>query len=71
VGIWRIPNSDDGKGTRRKPIEEGDIRAKVRIFKNRREGTVGYWTMDHQDHYLKEVTLDDPYEDIVADDIDF
>lgn len=52
VGIWRIPNDDDGKSTRRKPINEDDVRAKVRVFKNRREGTLGAFTLDHVDHYL-------------------
>lgn len=54
IGVWRIGNDDDGSSTRRKPLEEDDTKSKVRVFKNRGEGTVGYWTMYHVDHYLTE-----------------
>ena len=54
IGVWRIPNDDDGHGTRRKEINEGDNKAKIRIFKNRRNGKLGSFTADHKDHYLTE-----------------
>jgi replicative DNA helicase len=54
VGVWRIPNDDDGDSSRRKPIEESDIKAKVRVFKNRREGKIGSFVMYHDSHYLSE-----------------
>lgn len=56
LGIWRIPNDDDGTKTRRKEINEHDVRSKVRVFKNRREGTQAAWVMDHQNHMLLEAS---------------
>jgi replicative DNA helicase len=55
VGVWRIPNDDDGSSTRRKALEDGDNKSKIRIFKNRREGTMGYVTAYHNDHMLVEI----------------
>lgn len=52
IGVWRIPNNDDGHGTRRKEINEDDIKTKVRVFKNRREGTMGWFVMYHDKHIL-------------------
>ncbi len=53
IGVWRIPN-DDSDSTRRKAIGEGDTRSKIRVFKNRREGTLGTLVADHKDHRLRE-----------------
>ena len=57
IGVWRIANSNDGMKTRRDEINEHDNKAKVRVFKNRREGTQGSFTMYHVDHYLSEEAL--------------
>lgn len=53
VGIWRVPNGDTG--SRRKELGESDNEAKVRIFKNRREGKVGTFKVRHKDHGLIEI----------------
>lgn len=55
VMIWRVPNDDELKNSRRKVIESDDAKAKVRIVKNRRTGTLGTWFMYHKSHYLEEV----------------
>src|SRR3990167_2846585 len=52
VGVWRVPNDELLMATRRKSLEEGDTKSKVRIFKNRRVGKQGSFFMYHQDHYL-------------------
>jgi len=54
IGVWRVPNDEELKGTRRKAINEDDTKAKVRIFKNRRTGKLGAWFMFHKDHSLEE-----------------
>lgn len=54
IGVWRIPNDDDGHGTRRKELSEGDNKSKIRIFKNRRSGKLGWFTAYHENHYLTE-----------------
>ena len=54
IGVWRISNSNDGTSPRRDTIEEEDNKAKIRVFKNRREGKQGFFTMYHADHYLTE-----------------
>lgn len=58
--IWRVRNQDD-LDTKRVPIDLGehDIRAKVRVAKNRREGKLGTFIMEHVDGLLTEITLDD------------
>lgn len=58
MGVWRIPNRDDGTMNRRNPIDEQDNKSKIRIFKNRRTGVLGSFVMYHRDHYLSE----DPFE---------
>lgn len=60
IGVWRIPNDDDGKSTRRKTMDENDNKTKVRVFKNRREGIQGSFVMYHANHYLSE----DPFEGV-------
>ncbi len=54
IGVWRIKNSNDGTKARREEIEETDNKTKVRLFKNRRNGTQGFFTMYHKNHYLTE-----------------
>lgn len=54
LGVWRIRNEDDGTNTRMKETEEADNKAKVRIFKNRREGKKGFFTAYHDHHYFSE-----------------
>lgn len=54
IGIWRIPNDDDGTSTRLKQINEKDNKSKIRVWKNRREGTLGFFTMYHRDGRLTE-----------------
>jgi len=53
IGVWRIANTDDGT-RRRGVVNEGDNKAKIRVFKNRSHGTQGYFTAYHKDHYLTE-----------------
>ncbi len=57
IMIWRIPNDDSGS-SRRKEINEGDNKAKIRIFKNRREGTLGFFTATHKDQKLSDDSED-------------
>lgn len=54
IGVWRIANSNDGTKSRRDEINEDDNKAKVRVFKNRRNGTQGFFVMYHVNHYLTE-----------------
>jgi replicative DNA helicase len=54
IGVWRIRNSNDGTKQRLEEIGEEDNKAKVRVFKNRRAGTLGFFTMYHKNHYLTE-----------------
>lgn len=54
VMVWRIPNDDTGS-SRRREINEGDSKAKIRVFKNRREGTLGYFVANHENHKLTEI----------------
>lgn len=50
LGVWRIPNSDDGTKRRKQPIGEDDNKAKIAIFKNRRTGKLGFFTAYHTNH---------------------
>jgi len=61
MGIWRVPNlkkdetmEQKVKVSRMKECGEDDNWSKVRIWKNRREGKLGFWFMTHKNHYLKE-----------------
>lgn len=54
IGIWRVPNSDELKASRRKEINETDIKAKVRVFKNRRNGIQGAFFVYHDNHIFSE-----------------
>jgi replicative DNA helicase len=55
IGVWRITNDADGSSTRRKEINQGDNRAKIRVFKNRRTGELGWFVALHKDHKLTEL----------------
>lgn len=59
IGVWRIPNVDDGSKTRRKDLAEGDNKAKVRVFKNRRTGVLGWFVTYHVNHKLGADPFDD------------
>lgn len=54
--VWRIKNDDDLETKRRpKNLDENDTRSKVRIVKNRREGKLGTFLMNHEHGMLKEI----------------
>lgn len=54
--VWRIANGDDLDTKKRpKALSEDDIRAKVRIVKNRREGRLGTFLMQHVNGALEEI----------------
>lgn len=56
VLVWRIANEDDLETKKRpKALKEDDIRAKVRIVKNRREGRLGTFLMQHVNGALEEI----------------
>lgn len=52
--VWRIKNGDEDKNRRPQKLDENDTYAKVRIVKNRREGKLGTFIMDHQNGLLTE-----------------
>lgn len=54
IGVWRIKNGNDGTKSRREELDEDDNKAKIRVFKNRSHGTLGFFTMYHKNHYLTE-----------------
>lgn len=56
VMVWRIRNQDDLNTTKRPDrLDENDTRAKVRVLKNRREGKLGTFLVDHEGGLLKEI----------------
>ena len=55
MGVWRVKNDSEPTNTILREIDEEDNQAKVRIWKNRRNGKVGFFFMEHQNHYLKEI----------------
>lgn len=57
IGVWRIKNTNDGSGTVMGDLDENDNRTKVRVWKNRRNGKLGYCVMEHKDHSLIELNL--------------
>lgn len=74
IGIWRIRNDNSGEKKKMEEIQEEDTRAKVRIWKNRREGTLGYWIMNHRNGLLVELDNQRLEEEIIQkeqDDIEF
>lgn len=62
VLVWRIRNDEDLENNRRpRDLGEMDTRAKVRIVKNRREGKLGTFLMDHKDGMLTELDIFSDY----------
>lgn len=58
VMVWRVKNEDKLESKKRpSDLSEIDMKAKVRLVKNRREGKLGTWFMNHEDGLLNEVTL--------------
>lgn len=59
--VWRVRNdaeiSDKPKDNKRQEIGEDDIKAKVRIVKNRRTGKLGTFFMQHENGLLNEPDL--------------
>lgn len=59
--VWRVPNEENNIGSaRRKPLSEGDNKAKVRLMKNRRVGKYGAWFMRHEHNALIDDSIDFP-----------
>jgi replicative DNA helicase len=55
IGIWRVANADtDLMSSRISVINESDSKSKIRVWKNRREGTRGAFYAFHMNHYLTE-----------------
>lgn len=54
VLVWRIKNGEENKNRRPESLSEEDTMAKVRVVKNRREGKLGTFIMDHKDGLLNE-----------------
>lgn len=55
VGVWRINNNEANPTKRPKDLREDDTWSKCKILKNRGEGTMGSWIMDHKNHRLVEI----------------
>ena len=63
--MWRVNTGDSHPKKRPKDLEEHDNWAKVKVLKNRGEGTMGWWIMSHVNHYLEEITSpDDEFDNI-------
>lgn len=59
MGVWRIPNAYSGRETTVGELGEGDTKTKVRVWKNRRNGTLGYFVMNFENKGLVEIPIDD------------
>jgi replicative DNA helicase len=60
VLVWRVRNEDPVDSKRRPAsLGEEDIKAKIRVVKNRRDGRLGTFLADHQNGILVEASLDD------------
>jgi len=55
IGVWRTKNGASFNETMMQAIGEEDTWAKMRVFKNRREGKLGGCMLDHKNHYLTEL----------------
>lgn len=53
--VWRIKNDEAEKSKRPTDLGENDTWSKVRVVKNRREGTLGTLLMEHKDGMLEEI----------------
>lgn len=54
--VWRVKNEAELDDKRRPDnLAEGDVKAKIRVVKNRREGRLGTFFMQHEDGLLNEV----------------
>lgn len=67
MGVWRVRNDQDPKSTRLEVIDEDDNQNKVRIWKNRRNGKLGYFFMEHKDHYLTEIDKTDKLDTFIKE----
>ena len=54
IMVWRIKNDEVDKNRRPKSLDEGQTMAKVRVVKNRREGKLGTFIMNHENGLLNE-----------------
>lgn len=65
IGIWRVRTGKTNPKRRPAELEENDNWAKVKVLKNRGEGTMGSWLMSHINHYLDEIIdpIDDEHDD--------
>ena len=56
IMIWRVPNTWHPKMKKKelREITQEDTRARVRITKNRREGTIGYFMMSYTGRFLED-----------------
>lgn len=54
VLVWRIKNHEGDKNRRPKDLGETDTWAKVRVVKNRREGKLGTFIMNHENGLLND-----------------
>ena len=53
--VWRIKNGEYDKNRRPNDLSEEDNQSKVRVVKNRREGKMGSFLMEHVDGMLNEI----------------
>jgi len=57
MGVWRVPNDqvyEKGKKYRMIDVENEDTKAKVRVWKNRRSGTLGTFYLDMKNNFFVE-----------------
>lgn len=54
VLVWRIKNDEADKDRRPTNLDENDTMSKVRVAKNRREGKLGTFLMNHENGLLNE-----------------
>ena len=58
VLVWRVKNEDELDSKRRPSnLDENDVKAKIRVVKNRREGRLGTFFMQHEEGLLNEIEL--------------
>lgn len=57
IMVWRIKNGEEDKNRRPRSLDEGDTLSKVRVVKNRREGRLGTFFMNHENGLLHEHLL--------------